>query len=92
MGMNPRYGNWGTAEWMGRAGDVAGLQSQGWPVVARCMTCSLEMNVRLDVLRQARGPSFVLWGKSARCRRRHCQGRMYFWTYPPRANGPVEMF
>lgn len=93
MGMNPRYGNWGAADWMGRAGNVRDLQAQGWPVIARCLHCRLEMDVRLDVLRRERGPDFILWGKTARCRRRHCQGRMMFLTYPPQAGGaPVEMF
>lgn len=92
MGMNPRYGNWGTAEWMGRAGTVGDLIKQGWPVVARCHRCGLEMDVRLDLLARRVGPDVSLWGRTARCRRRHCQGRMLFWTYPPRARGPVQMF
>lgn len=93
MGHNPRYQTWSSAQWMNRAGTVAELQVQGWPVVARCLTCRLEMDVRLTVLLKARGPDFSLWGRSARCRSRRCQGRMYFWTFPPQAKGKaVEMF
>lgn len=93
MGMNPRYGNWGMAEWAGRAGTVADLIRQGWSVVANCTLCSLEMDVRLDVILKAKGPDFSLWGKQAKCRRRKCPGSMLFWTYPPEAKGGrVEMF
>lgn len=93
MGMNPRYGNWGTAEWMGRAGTVGDLIKQGWPVVAICAVCGLEMDVDLRRLCQVVGPDVSLWGRDARCRRRHCRGRMLFWTYPPQARGsPVQMF
>ena len=78
---------------MNRAGTVGELQTQGWPVMARCQTCSLEMDVRLEVLMRERGAEFSLWGRSARCRSRRCQGRMYFWTFPPQAGGKaVEMF
>lgn len=93
MGFNPSYRQWTAANWMGRAGTAGDLVKQGWPVVARCTYCNLEMDVRLDVLVRAKGPDYVLWGKSARCRRRHCQGRMLFWTYPPEAKGArVEMW
>lgn len=93
MGMNPRYGNWGSAEWAGRAGTVGELQAQGWPVVARCARCDLEMEVRLAVVEEARGKAFSLWGRHTRCRRRHCLGRMLFYTYPPQAGGArVQMF
>ncbi|CAM2808601.1 hypothetical protein BDI01nite_31470 [Brevundimonas diminuta] len=93
MGMNPRYNNWTRAQWMGRAAKVGDLQRQGWPVVACCLHCHLEMTVDLAVVRRALGEDFVLWGRTARCRRRHCQGRMCFWTYPPEGRGlKVEMF
>jgi len=49
---------------MSRAGTVAELQAQGWPVMARCLTCNLEMDVRLDVLLRERGPELSLWGRS----------------------------
>jgi len=78
---------------MNRAGTVGELQTQGWPVMARCLTCSLEMDVKLDVLMRERGAELSLWGRSARCRSRRCQGRMYFWAFPPQAGGKaVEMF
>lgn len=93
MGMNPRYQTWSSAQWMNRAGTVGELQTQGWPVMARCLTCSLEMDVKLDVLMRERGAELSLWGRSARCRSRRCQGRMYFWAFPPQAGGKaVEMF
>ena len=93
MGMNPRYNAWTSAQWMGRAAKVGDLQRQGWAVVACCLHCHLEMTVDLAVVRRALGEDFVLWGRTARCRRRHCQGRMCFWTYPPEGRGiKVEMF
>ena len=54
------------------------LKTQGWPVMARCLTCSLEMDVKLDVLMRERGAELSLWGRSARCRSRgirHCDER-----------------
>lgn len=65
MGMNPRYNNWTRAQWMGRAAKVGDLQRQGWPVVACCLHCHLEMTVDLAVVRRALGEDFVLWGRTA---------------------------
>lgn len=89
MGMNPNYRRWGVDQWRTRAPTVGHMIEQRWSVFAWCGTCGLQMTVRLDVVAQARGRAFSLWGgRSAACRRRHCHGRMLFYAEPGRADGP----
>jgi len=92
MGGNPRYQTWSPAQWRQVAPTVADLRRHRYEVIARCLTCSLAMDVALADVAKARGDEFVLWGRSARCRRRHCQGRMQFWCVPPRLGSEVEMW
>lgn len=92
MGMNPRYGNFSWQQWKDMASTVDQMLAMGWPVIARCRACDLEMDVRLARVKAAKGGAYVIWGKSVPCKRRHCPGRMSFWTYPPKSNGRVEMF
>jgi hypothetical protein len=92
LGFNPRHQGWGPDQWRSVAPTVADLQRHGFPVIARCMTCHLAMDVRLDAVSAAKGATYVLWGKAVPCRRRHCQGRMWFYCLPPKAGAEVEMF
>lgn len=91
MGGNPRYRTWSPAQWRSLAPTAADLAARGWPVHARCLTCQLEMDVDLARVIAERGPALVLWGRTSRCRRRRCQGRMAFYVTPPRADGEVIM-
>lgn len=78
--------------WRDCAPTIGNLIDQGWPVAAHCLSCGLAMEVDLNGLVRKLGPNVVLWGRTARCRRRHCVGRMYFSCRPPRAGGDVPMF
>lgn len=91
MGMNPRYRQWGAAQWKGVAPTVADLSRLGWPCHAQCWTCRTAFKVRLDRIARERGPGFSLWGRSAPCSRLDCNGRVVFVTRPPRADGDVWM-
>lgn len=88
---NPRHGRWGPAQWRSVATTVADIRRAGWPLHAVCLTCALEMKVDLARIERAKGAGYVLWSRTATCRRRHCQGRAVFVVTPPRANGPVMM-
>jgi hypothetical protein len=92
MGGNPRYQTWSPDQWRSVAPTVSDLRHHGFKVFARCITCSLAMDVRLDVVAQSRGDTYVLWGKAVPCRRRHCVGRMSFYCVPPKVGVEVEMF
>lgn len=92
MGMNPNYRRWGVAQWRSRAPTVGRLIDERWTVFAGCEVCDLTMDVRLEVVAQARGRDFSLWGgRSVRCRRRHCLGRMRFYVIARPEEGPMWM-
>jgi hypothetical protein len=91
MGANPRYRLWTTENWRSSAPTVADVKRAGWAVYALCARCDLRMTVDLDVIIQAKGGSFVLWGRTVRCRRLHCWGRAVFVCRPPRGEGDVVM-
>lgn len=92
MGANPRPRTWTPAQWRNIAPSVSDLMRHGWPVSAHCLHCHLVMVV--DVARVALecGPNFVLWGRTAKCRRRSCAGRMSFYCRPPQAGRDIPMF
>ncbi len=80
MGGNPRYQTWTPNQW------------HSFQVLARCTVCGLAMDVRLATVAREMGGDYVLWGRSVPCRRRHCQGRMWFYCLPPKLGAEAEMF
>ncbi len=78
--------------WRDRAPTLADLRQHRFLVIARCKQCDLPMPVHLEVTASAKGWDYVLWGRSVRCKRWRCGGRMAFWCYPPQTNQAVEMF
>jgi hypothetical protein len=92
MGANPRPRTWTPAQWRNIAPSVSDLMRHGWPVSAHCLHCHLVMAVDLSGVAQARGADFVLWGQTAKCRRRYCTGRMAFYCQPLRAGQDIPMF
>lgn len=91
MGGNPRYATWSPGQWRSLAPTIGHLRREGWPVHAACMACGLQMKVSLERIERERGTAFVLWGRTAPCRKLHCGGRAMFVVNPPRADGPVPM-
>lgn len=67
------------------------MERRGWSLTATCSTCDLKMEVRLEVVIRAKGKTWSPWGKTAKCRRLHCGGRMYLRGYSPRANEFVDI-
>ncbi|KAK0351551.1 hypothetical protein LTR94_024498 [Friedmanniomyces endolithicus] len=56
-----------------------------WKLTAHCGRCGLVMVANVDTIAQAKGRDWSPWGKSAKCRRLHCAGRMTLRGYSPRA-------
>jgi hypothetical protein len=69
--------------WRGGCETVQQMADQGWDVVSQCKVCRLEMAVRLDWIMRISGPDTSLWNRTARCRRRLCQGEARFLGRPP---------
>lgn len=78
--------------WRDVAPTLADLKRHRFVVTARCLVCSLEMEVRPEIAAQARGWDYVLWGRSVPCRRFRCGGRMWFACIPPRLGQRVPMW
>ena len=76
------------AEWQKASHTVGAILANRWLVYTEC-----ELRIRADLKRIARerGPGFVLWGRSATCRRMGCPGRVTFWVRPHGASGDVAM-
>lgn len=69
-------------------GNTAGqMRRDGWRVRARCLHCQLELLVDLDSVIKLNGYGVKLWGRSPRCRRVGCEGRMIFLGSPPGWHG-----
>ncbi len=62
---------------------VSEMRQRGWVVMARCQACQLDLRIDLDLVVRLNGPDLVLFGKSCRCRRMGCSGRMIFMGTPP---------
>lgn len=91
MGFNPRYRNWTRENWQGYAPDIGAMQQRHWSLTARCHVCSLEMAADIQKIIHSRGLHFSPWGRSARCRRLGCPGRMRFRAHDPRSNERVDI-
>jgi hypothetical protein len=62
---------------------IGEMRRRGWVVMARCRTCHLDLRVDLDVMIRLNGHDMQLFGKTCRCRRLGCGGRMIFMGTPP---------
>lgn len=51
---------------------------QRWEVVAHCRECNTPLRVDLKVIAIVRGLDYVLWNKTARCKRLLCNGVVDF--------------
>lgn len=91
MGHNPRFRVWGNEDWKGYCPTIGDMERREWTLTARCNTCDLKMAVRIEVVIRAKGANWSPWGRTARCRRLHCGGRMYLRGYSPRAGEYVDI-
>lgn len=51
--------------------------------MARCQACQLDLRIDVDLMVRLNGPDLVLFGRTCRCRRMGCAGRMFFMGKPP---------
>jgi hypothetical protein len=86
MGGNPRYRFWTRDNWRGQCPTIGRMIDEGWSLTIHCGHCRLGMVVDPDKIVRARGREWSPWGKSARCRRIDCLGRMRLRAYAPRPN------
>lgn len=62
---------------------IGQMRRDGWVVIARCRACDLDLRIDLSLMIRLNGGDLVLFGKSCRCRRLNCEGRMVFLATPP---------
>jgi hypothetical protein len=91
MGSNPRFRVWSHEDWRGYCPTIGDMARRGWSLTARCKTCNLRMAVDIQVVLRRTGRSWSPWGRTARCRRLHCAGRMHLRAYAPRAGEYVDL-
>ena len=91
MGHNPRFRVWGNEDWQGYCPTIGDMDRRSWSLTAKCSTCDLQMEVRTDVVIAKLGKKWSPWGKTAKCRRLRCNGRMYLRAYAPRAGEYVDI-
>lgn len=91
MGMNPRFARWSREDWQGYAPTVDAMMRRGWTVTATCPHCKLQMAADLELMSLKLGRGYSPWGKTARCRRLYCPGRMSLKAYSPRAGQYVDI-
>ncbi len=59
------------------------MRRRGWVVMARCQACQLDLRIDLNLMVRLNGPDLILFGRTCRCRRLGCSGRMVFMGTPP---------
>ena len=91
MGHNPRFRMWSNEDWQGYCPTIGDMARREWKLTAPCGRCGLAMVANVDTIARAKGRDWSPWGKSAKCRRLHCGGRMTLRGYSPRANEFVDI-
>ena len=91
MGFNPRYRQWTRENWQGYAGTIGRMQDLCWSLTMHCGLCDLAMVADAKAIIRARGKNYSPWGKSARCRRLGCGGRMRMKAHDPRSNERIDI-
>ena len=90
MGHNPKYRMWGYENWMGYAPTISHMVQRGWSLTIHCPVCRLDMAVDPQKIVRERGRNWSPWGKSARCPRLYCVGRMRMKAYAPGPNTFID--
>lgn len=91
MGHNPRFRMWTRENWQGYAPTIGRMDDRGWSLSMHCASCRLAMVADADTIIRARGRDWSPWGKSARCKRMFCHGRMRMRAYCPRSNETIDV-
>ena len=91
MGHNPRFRMWDRENWQGYCPTIFDMWRRGWSLSAHCQSCRLAMVADAETIMAAKGKNWSPWGKTARCRRMHCGGRMRLRGYSPRANEFIDI-
>lgn len=79
------------ADWMQAGETVGAIISNRWVVYTECELCQLRIEADLKRIARERGPKYVLWGRTTRCRRMGCPGRVHFWCRPHGNVGDIAM-
>lgn len=91
MGFNPKYRFWSRENWQGYAPTIADMVRKEWSLTATCRTCRLPMRVDPAKLMTIAGRDYSPWGKTAKCRRMDCHGRMTLEAYDPRSGFKIDI-
>ncbi len=91
MGHNPRFRMWSVEDWQGYCPTIGDMERREWSLTARCQTCNLAMKVDIYQVIRGKGRAWVPWGRTARCRRLYCGGRMRLRGYSPKAGQFVDI-
>jgi hypothetical protein len=78
-------------DWRLAGETVEAIIANGWVVYTQCDVCDLRIVADLPRIRREMGGRFVLWGRTAACRRMGCPGRAHFWCRPHGAIADVAM-
>lgn len=63
---------------------AAEMRAEGWTLRGTCSLCRTQTHVDLGLIIVAKGPDYVLWGRSTRCKvwtwddDERCKGRIAF--------------
>lgn len=79
------------ADWMLAGRTVGAIISNRWLVYTECEVCDLRIQADLKRIAKERGGNYVLWGRTGRCRRMGCPGRVSFWCRPHGADADIAM-
>ncbi|MFZ4165276.1 hypothetical protein [Brevundimonas sp. NPDC058933] len=91
MGHNPKYRFWTRENWAGYAPTIHDMVRRDWSLTLRCHVCRLEIAADPQKIIRERGRAYSPWGKSARCPRLHCHGRMTLEAYDPRSGFKIDV-
>lgn len=78
-------------DWRQAGFTVGAVIANRWLVYTECELCELRIEADLKRVARERGSNYVLWGRTARCRRMGCPGRVTFWCRPHGALGDIAM-
>lgn len=71
------------SEYRGRCQSVGDMYAAGWEVITQCRACRVELHTDLRVIMAMRGRDFVLWNRTAKCKKVRCRGVVDFLARLP---------
>lgn len=77
---------------------VAEMHALRWIITADCRACRTRVHVDLSTVRRVLGDSYVLWGKTSRCKvwvrwtlDRRCEGKVAFLAQSSQTGSEVPL-